>query len=313
MTDFIPVYKLNPANIAVAADIATGTSVDKLCTAKAVADAAVAGGWGTGGGGGGDFSSNTATSVVGEAVVLADTSGKLGKRFTGTGPVKASSGVLSTANINLASEVTGALLVANGGSGQTSYTDGQLLIGNSTGNTLAKATITAGSGISVTNGNGSITIAATGGGGGGQWTSVFKTADESKTSNSTFTDDPFMTFSVAANTKYSFRGKLFFNTASSSPGFKAQLTGPASPTKVRVKRTGIVAGGTALSAIQVDSAFSTSIALAAGTGDGYLEFDGFLQNGANAGSVTIQWAQNFSNANATVLYAGSYIEYALAA
>ena len=50
--------------------------------------------------------------------------------------------------------------VAHGGTGQTSYTNGQLLIGNTTGNTLAKATLTAGSGITITNGAGSITIAA---------------------------------------------------------------------------------------------------------------------------------------------------------
>ena len=49
-----------------------------------------------------------------------------------------------------------------GGTGQTSYTDGQLLIGNSTGNTLDKATLTAGSGITITNGSGAITIAAGG-------------------------------------------------------------------------------------------------------------------------------------------------------
>ena len=55
--------------------------------------------------------------------------------------------------------------VAYGGTGQTTYTDGQLLIGNSSGNTLTKATLTAGSGISITNGNGSITIAASGSGG----------------------------------------------------------------------------------------------------------------------------------------------------
>jgi hypothetical protein len=60
-----------------------------------------------------------------------------------------------------AANVTGTVAVANGGTGQTSYTDGQLLIGNSTGNTLAKATLTAGSGISISNGAGSITISAT--------------------------------------------------------------------------------------------------------------------------------------------------------
>ena len=59
----------------------------------------------------------------------------------------------------------GTVAVSKGGTGQTSYTNGQLLIGNTTGNTLTKATLTAGSGIAVTNGAGSITIASTGGGG----------------------------------------------------------------------------------------------------------------------------------------------------
>lgn len=58
-----------------------------------------------------------------------------------------------------ASNVTGTVAVANGGTGQTSYTDGQLLIGNTTGNTLAKATLTQGSGVAITNGAGSITVA----------------------------------------------------------------------------------------------------------------------------------------------------------
>jgi len=54
------------------------------------------------------------------------------------------------------------LSVVKGGTGQTSYTDGQLLIGNSTGNTLIKAVLTAGNGISIANGAGSITITNTG-------------------------------------------------------------------------------------------------------------------------------------------------------
>lgn len=65
--------------------------------------------------------------------------------------------------------------VGFGGTGQTSYTDGQLLIGNSSGNTLTKSTLTAGSGISILNGNGTITISASGGG--GTVTSVSGTAD----------------------------------------------------------------------------------------------------------------------------------------
>jgi len=52
--------------------------------------------------------------------------------------------------------------VGAGGTGLSSAPiNGQLLIGNGSGYTLAN--ITAGSGISVTNGSGSITIAASGG------------------------------------------------------------------------------------------------------------------------------------------------------
>jgi len=54
---------------------------------------------------------------------------------------------------------TGTLSVNKGGTGQTTYTNGQLLIGNTTGNTLAKATLTGTSNqVTVTNGAGSITL-----------------------------------------------------------------------------------------------------------------------------------------------------------
>jgi hypothetical protein len=76
---------------------------------------------------------------------------------TGFTPNTATSGAVTLA---------GTLAVANGGTGQTSYTDGQLLIGNTTGNTLAKATLTQGTGITITNGAGTITIATAGGSGG---------------------------------------------------------------------------------------------------------------------------------------------------
>jgi len=50
---------------------------------------------------------------------------------------------------------------AYGGTGETTYTDGQILIGNTAGG-LTKATITAGTGISIVNGNGTITISDSG-------------------------------------------------------------------------------------------------------------------------------------------------------
>ena len=71
---------------------------------------------------------------------------------TGLTPATATTGAIS---------LGGTLNVFNGGTCQTSYTNGQLLIGNTTGNTLTKATLTAGTNVSITNGAGSVTINAT--------------------------------------------------------------------------------------------------------------------------------------------------------
>ena len=95
-----------------------------------------------------------ASSGAGTVTSVAFSTGTTGLSVSG-------SPITSSGTITLA----GTLAVANGGTGQTSYTNGQLLIGNTLENTLTKATLTAGSGISITNGNGSITIAATGSGG----------------------------------------------------------------------------------------------------------------------------------------------------
>lgn len=96
----------------------------------------------------------TVTSVGGTGTVN-------GITLTGT---VTSSGSLTLggtlSGVNLATQVTGTLPVANGGTGQTSFTNGQLLIGNSTGNTLTKATLTAGTNVTITNGSGAITVSS---------------------------------------------------------------------------------------------------------------------------------------------------------
>jgi hypothetical protein len=102
--------------------------------------------------------------IVGDGTNWVAESGATARTSLGLGSIatQASSSVTITGG-----SITGItdLAVADGGTGQGSYTDGELLIGNTTGNTLTKATLTAGTGISVTNGSGAITIASTGGGG----------------------------------------------------------------------------------------------------------------------------------------------------
>jgi len=91
-----------------------------------------------------------------------NTLGKLADVATGNALISGGVGAdPSWGKIGLTTHVSGTLPVGNGGTGQTTYTDGQLLIGNTTGNTLTKSTLTAGTGISITNGAGSISIAST--------------------------------------------------------------------------------------------------------------------------------------------------------
>ena len=78
-------------------------------------------------------------------------------------PVTAGTGIsIVGTTIALQTPVT----AANGGTGSTSYSNGQLLIGNTAGG-LTKTTLTAGSNVTITNGDGTITIASSGSGGSG--------------------------------------------------------------------------------------------------------------------------------------------------
>ena len=105
----------------------------------------------------------TGTGTLANSGVTAGTYTKVTVDAKGRVTVGASlaAGDVPTLNQNTtgtAANVTGTVAVANGGTGQTTYTNGQLLIGNTTGNTLAKATLTAGTGVSITNGAGAITV-----------------------------------------------------------------------------------------------------------------------------------------------------------
>ncbi len=100
-----------------------------------------------------DLASGKAYYINGTSVLSGSTlgSGVTGSSLTSVGTLSSGTWSASTIAVN------------KGGTGQTSYTNGQLLIGNSTGNTLSKATLTAGSNITITNSAGGITIAASAG------------------------------------------------------------------------------------------------------------------------------------------------------
>lgn len=115
------------------------------------------------GAGPGGTITTTGTLNLANTAVTAGTYGSASN--VGTFTVDAQGRLTAASNISIAIDAsqvtTGTLPVLRGGTGQSSYTDGQLLIGNTTGNTLTKTTLTAGSNITITNGSGSITIAST--------------------------------------------------------------------------------------------------------------------------------------------------------
>ena len=103
---------------------------------------------------------------------------------------------------------TGNLAVNRGGTGQTSYTNGELLIGNTTSNTLTKATLTQGTNVTITNGNGSITIASTD-------TNTATAADDILDGSNTGTQ---ITYAAYATNQAASTSPRFYNTSDNPSG-----------------------------------------------------------------------------------------------
>jgi hypothetical protein len=147
------------------------------------------------------------------------------------------------------------------------------------------------------------------------WTTVKKVSDEAKSANTTLANDAALSFPMAASTKYHVRLKVFFDTTANAD-FKYALTGPTSPTLVRVHRRHSppsAAAGTDNETTVVDATItgSTSITTPTGTTGGWVEMDAIVHNGANAGTFAFQWAQDTSDGiGSTTVRAGSYLEYA---
>ena len=126
--------------------------------------------------------------------------------FTGLGPYSPTTGAVS---------LSGTLNASYGGTGTgTTPSNGQLLIGNGGGYSVAN--LTAGTGVTITNGSGSITIAASGGGGG----PTIDVLNVSTMSSGTFFNNtPSSTYSkplIGSATSPSNYGAFFFKNTSSA-------------------------------------------------------------------------------------------------
>ena len=146
------------------------------------------------------------------------------------------------------------------------------------------------------------------------WTVIARTTDSAAVNNSTtFVDDGVLQFAVEANKDYIGEFVIFISTTAVAD-WKCQLTGPASPTSVRIYGQSLQSAGawnaqhngtppviTAFSTALDDSTSMSTASLAR------IQFH--IQNGANAGTVALQFAQLGADANDTKNLRGSYVMY----
>lgn len=138
---------------------------------------------------------------------------------------------------------------------------------------------------------------------------IIKSADETVVSSATLQDDDDFSFSIAANETVIIELKLYLSTIHSSSDIKTQFTGPASPTYVIGQ--GQYWSATPSSANNYQwTAFSQLIdwVSSSTTGEDFMQIAMTIANGANAGTVTLQWAQRVSYAVPVTLKKGSYMK-----
>lgn len=144
-------------------------------------------------------------------------------------------------------------------------------------------------------------------------TVVYKSADES-VSNSTLQDDDHLLFAIGANERWVVQYHLFVTNAANTGDLKMDVTAPAAADVVRYGNLGLALGATAVEATGRAQARADAGSLAAGivasgtAAENYVLMAAYVDNGANAGNVTLRWAQQTTDGtNATVVKAGSYL------
>lgn len=141
---------------------------------------------------------------------------------------------------------------------------------------------------------------------------VAKDADQSLASTTALTDDSKLTFAVAAHETWIGRAWLDLGGALTTTGVKVALTAPAAAAGSLLADLSTNFGASVPGGTQRTTAFGTALDFTAancGTAtDGLIELVFRVVNGANAGQVTVQFAQSTSSVTALTSRAGSQLE-----
>lgn len=157
----------------------------------------------------------------------------------------------------------------------------------------------AGTGLTITD----KTIDATGGGTG--VASAFKTADESRTSDTAYADDSDLVLALDASSTYSVKVFMYPTAGNTAPDIKTRLGYTGAPTDDKFDYRGFDSVGTPVPAFnwgignpQIEQLDNNNTAV--------IIADGIVITNT-AGDLSLQWAQSVSNAAATTMQAGSYM------
>jgi hypothetical protein len=135
---------------------------------------------------------------------------------------------------------------------------------------------------------------------------VRKSADQSVTSSTTLVNDTHLKFAVAANETYIFQLWLFVYAADGTPDIKVTCTGPSGST-VLWSSSQVIFNAAAATTLTSVNTSGVSADLFVDANNRAIQLYGTIANGATAGDLQFQWAQNTSSANSTTVKAGSSI------
>lgn len=233
------------------------------------------------------------TNSAGGISISATGSGGTVTSVTATSPLASSGG--TTPDISL-----GTVPVNNGGTGATSLTLNNVILGNGTSSVQFVAPGASGN-VLTSNGTTWASAAAP-----STWTLLKKVADQTLTNNVVLTNVTDLTFTMAANTTYAIRFMLAVTSAAN--GHIISITGPAIGIgKIRGNLPSARNGSTA-AVTSYGATLATTINITA-----LFDFQLIIQNGANAGTFAPTFSQSTSGATNTTIEKGSWLEYAVIA
>lgn len=157
--------------------------------------------------------------------------------------------------------------------------------------------------------NGSLTITGI-----GQERYAVKTANTTRASTTSKTDDPDLTASVVANAVYYVEFVLAAQSSSTTPNINTAWNVPSGTTGLKFAHGPTNNAATFVTRTDTNARVSAHgyttgldyIINGSGVSVAILE-KSIVTTGANSGTIAMQWAQNTSNATGTVVEAGSYM------